>query len=145
MVCLFLKFSTCTEQGLVYLHFQANILYWETLEKAFEPYLISLCLCLLLDHNLPPWWQEMQLCSGTSSTVISSPPILGLSPANGTTRWAQWGQKGMPLLSYLLCGFYVCSKPDSTVQKISCEVICVIVHLLLGFIINSEHVTLLYY
>lgn len=51
----------------------------------------------------------------------------------------------MPLLSYLLCGFYVPSKADSAVQKISCEVISLIVHLLLGFIINSEHVSLLYY
>lgn len=51
----------------------------------------------------------------------------------------------MPLLSHLYCDFYVCSKADSDVLKISCEVICLIVRLLLDFIINSEHVTLLYY
>lgn len=77
--------------------------------------------------------------------LISSPPILGLSIGNSTTKLTPWGQKTMPLLSYLLCGFYVCSKADSTVQKISCEVISVTMHLLLGFIINSEHVSLLYY
>lgn len=77
--------------------------------------------------------------------LISSPPILGLSTGNSTTKLTPWGQKTMPLLSYLLCGFYVCSKADSAVLKISCEVISLTMHLLLGFIINSEHVSLLYY
>ena len=122
---------------------------------------LSLSFAELLSPTLMPRRQEMQPCS-TSSTMlqlmlqqgvvvvrlhnlISSPPILGLSPGNDTMKWARWGQKGMPLLSYLLCGFYVCSQADSTAWNISCEVICLIVHLLLGFITNSEHVSLLYY
>lgn len=164
--CLFLEFSTYTEQRLVYLLFQVNILYWETIQKAFETYSISLCHCpsLLLDCYLPPWCQEGRKCSCAAplpvcypqlmlqqgvvvrlNNLIFSPPILGLYPGNDTTKSAWWGQKGIPLLSVLLCGFYVCSRADSTEQKISSEVICLIVDLLLGSVINSEHVSLLYY
>lgn len=55
------------------MHFQVNILYWETIEKAFETYLIPLSLSLsftgLLSPTLMPRGQEVQLCSTSSSML----------------------------------------------------------------------------
>lgn len=113
--------------------------------ELLSPTLMSRCSCgAPLSLCYPQLMVQQGVVMGLHN-LVASPPILGLSPGNGTTKWAQWGQKGMPLLSYLLCDFYVCSKADSTAWKISYKVICLIVHLLLAFIINSEHVSLLYY
>lgn len=113
------------------------------LQRMHLEHLIFLSHCVsfaaLLPPTLVPRGQEMQLwdsfhrvtCTGVAvvgrgvvvrlHNLISSPPILGLSSGNSTTKLTPWGQKRMPLLSYLLCGFYVSSKADSTVQKISCD------------------------
>lgn len=83
------------------------------------------CVCLLLHCHLPPWCQEGRRCSCGAPLppcclqlllqervvvvrlhgLISSPPILGLSTGNSTTKPTQWGWKRTPLLSYLLCAF----------------------------------------
>lgn len=75
-------------------------------------------------HLFPPCYLQLVLQQGVVvrlHNLISSPPFLGLSTGNGTTYLTPWGKKRMPPLSYLLCGFYVCPRADSTVQKISCD------------------------
>lgn len=138
--------------------------------RAFETYPLSHCFCLLpftgLCSTLMLRGQEVWLCS-SSSTTLPTPSIAPRSDGRGDggeathphllpthprsvprkryNKMSSMGQKEMPLLSRLHCDFYVCPKADSTALKISCEVICLIVRLLLGFIINSEHVIPLCY
>lgn len=138
------------------------------MEKAFEtsslPHCLFLCLLLyrvfpfdaqrsgnvavhehLFHHIFAPSVTDSDTASSGEVAQLHLLPIRGVCAWKTTTKWALWVQKAMPLLSHLCCDFYVCSKADSDVLKISCEVICLIVRLLLDFIINSEHVTLLYY
>lgn len=167
-LCLFLKFSTYTEQGLVLFAFSSEHFVLGNCGEGIETWIRFLSVTVPMfcwNCCIPPWCQEGRRCSHAAplppcypqpmlqqgvmvvrlQNPISSPPILDLSPGNSTTKWARWGQKGMSLLSCLFCDFYVCSKTDSTAWKISCKVICLIVHLLLCSINNSECVLLLYY
>lgn len=162
----FWNFSVCIEWDLAYLYFHMNILYWEIRRRHLRHVLFhTVSFSIFYWTVFSPLMlrgQEMWLCTSTSSTIFSHPvsqTVTQLAVGEATqlhllstcgdcpreTEQAnELGGSRRKCLSHLCCDFYVCSTADSNALKISCEGICLIVHLLLVFIINSEHVTLLY-